>query len=94
MICLTRSAHDFLHTFLCFYLFVADLELSDFINLSPCLTMRTPGQLLSLTSHLSFGSGEKKSRKDLSHASVTSNFLLAINRQSEYFFESNEPNAL
>lgn len=34
-----------------------DLEISDFINCSPSLNLRTPGQLLSLTSHLSFGSG-------------------------------------
>ncbi|XP_031626005.1 serine/threonine-protein kinase greatwall [Contarinia nasturtii] len=40
-----------------------DLELSDFITTSPCLTTRTPGQLLSLTSHLTFGSGEPKSSK-------------------------------
>jgi serine/threonine-protein kinase greatwall len=37
-----------------------DLELSDLINCSPNLNARTPGQLLSLTSHLSFGSNEKK----------------------------------
>ncbi|XP_045780977.1 serine/threonine-protein kinase greatwall isoform X1 [Maniola jurtina] len=36
-----------------------DLEISDFVNCTPSLTMRTPGQLLSLTSHLSFGSGGK-----------------------------------
>lgn len=32
-----------------------DLEISDLVNLSPNLNTRTPGQLLSLTSHLSFG---------------------------------------
>lgn len=38
-----------------------DLEMSDLINGSPNLnSARTPGQLLSLTSHLSFGSHEKK----------------------------------
>lgn len=37
-----------------------DLEMSDLINCSPNLNARTPGQLLSLTSHLSFGSNEKK----------------------------------
>lgn len=38
-----------------------DLELSDLINSSPnYFAMRTPGQLLSLTSHLSFGSNEKR----------------------------------
>jgi serine/threonine-protein kinase greatwall len=39
-----------------------DLELSDLMNASPHLAVRTPGQLLSLTSHLSFGSNEKKER--------------------------------
>lgn len=34
-----------------------DLEISDFENCTPNLCTRTPGQLLSLTSHLSFGSG-------------------------------------
>ncbi|XP_068626577.1 serine/threonine-protein kinase greatwall isoform X2 [Battus philenor] len=34
-----------------------DLEISDFVNNTPSINMRTPGQLLSLTSHLSFGSG-------------------------------------
>lgn len=34
-----------------------DLEISDFQNWTPTLYLRTPGQLLSLTSHLSFGSG-------------------------------------
>ncbi|KAL7051464.1 hypothetical protein ACKWTF_004475 [Chironomus riparius] len=38
-----------------------DLEISDLINTSPNnLQTRTPGQLLSLTSHLSFGSSEKR----------------------------------
>lgn len=41
-----------------------DLEMSDFTNNSPCLQARTPGQLLSLTSHLSFGSGEKRPRRE------------------------------
>lgn len=36
-----------------------DLEISDLTSLSPNLNTRTPGQLLSLTSHLSFGSNEK-----------------------------------
>lgn len=37
-----------------------DLEMSDLVNCSPNLNTRTPGQLLSLTSHLSFGSNEKR----------------------------------
>lgn len=37
-----------------------DLEITDFENCTPNLCTRTPGQLLSLTSHLSFGSGNCK----------------------------------
>lgn len=37
-----------------------DLEISDLMNRTPNLCTRTPGQLLSLTSHLSFGSGNSK----------------------------------
>lgn len=37
-----------------------DLEISDFENCTPNLCTRTPGQLLSLTSHLSFGSGNSR----------------------------------
>ncbi|KAI4471625.1 s-adenosylmethionine-dependent methyltransferase related [Holotrichia oblita] len=36
-----------------------DLEISDFENSTPNLCTRTPGQLVSLTSHLNFGSGAK-----------------------------------
>lgn len=39
-----------------------DLEISDLTSLSPNLNARTPGQLLSLTSHLSFGSNEKAAK--------------------------------
>ncbi|XP_026731366.1 serine/threonine-protein kinase greatwall-like isoform X1 [Trichoplusia ni] len=45
-----------------------DLEISDFVNCTPSLNLRTPGQLLSLTSHLSFGSGGG----DSTHNSVMS----------------------
>lgn len=37
-----------------------DLERSDFENNTPNLCTRTPGQLFSLTSHLSFGSGNSR----------------------------------
>ncbi|CAH4031086.1 serine/threonine-protein kinase greatwall isoform X3 [Pieris brassicae] len=43
-----------------------DLEISDFVNRTPSLNLRTPGQLLSLTSHLSFGSGGDSSKDSLS----------------------------
>ncbi|KAJ8670480.1 hypothetical protein QAD02_001739 [Eretmocerus hayati] len=38
-----------------------DLEISDLVNCTPSLCTRTPGQLLSLTSHLTFDSGLKSS---------------------------------
>ncbi|XP_035896523.1 serine/threonine-protein kinase greatwall [Anopheles stephensi] len=50
-----------------------DLEISDLINCSPSLNARTPGQLLSLTSHLSFGSHDKRIVADAVAASVCSN---------------------
>ncbi|XP_063548641.1 serine/threonine-protein kinase greatwall isoform X2 [Cydia strobilella] len=46
-----------------------DLEISDFVNRTPSLNLRTPGQLQSLTSHLSFGSGGDR---DSTYISVTS----------------------
>ncbi|XP_052836527.1 serine/threonine-protein kinase greatwall isoform X2 [Drosophila gunungcola] len=69
-----------------------DLEISDLINCSPNLNARTPGQLLSLTSHLSFGS--EKKLQDLAYtsngqangvcqmATGTSHLLQAINKHS------------
>lgn len=57
-----------------------DLELSDLINSSPTashLNARTPGQLLSLTSHLSFGSSEKRD-----FVAGTSNFMNTINKHN------------
>lgn len=42
-----------------------DLEISDLINCSPNLNARTPGQLLSLTSHLSFGSQERRQQESI-----------------------------
>ncbi len=57
-----------------------DLEISDLV--SPSIqSARTPGQLLSLTSHLSFGSTEKKSV-----IGKTSNLMRAM-RQSKFIFE-------
>lgn len=59
---------------------IRDLELSDLINSSPTATnlnARTPGQLLSLTSHLSFGSTEKRE-----FATGTSNFMNTINKHN------------
>ncbi|KAI4489966.1 hypothetical protein M0804_004148 [Polistes exclamans] len=43
-----------------------DLEISDLVNCTPSLCTRTPGQLLSLTSHLSFGSGQQSVNDSIS----------------------------
>ncbi|XP_065721731.2 serine/threonine-protein kinase greatwall isoform X2 [Drosophila suzukii] len=69
-----------------------DLEISDLINCSPNLNARTPGQLLSLTSHLSFGSEKKlqdfgpalngQSNGMGSVATGTSHLMQAINKHS------------
>ncbi|XP_016960633.1 serine/threonine-protein kinase greatwall isoform X2 [Drosophila biarmipes] len=69
-----------------------DLEISDLINCSPNLNARTPGQLLSLTSHLSFGSEKKlqdfgcassgQTNGMGSVATGTSHLLQAINKHS------------
>lgn len=57
-----------------------DLEISDLVNCSPSIqSTRTPGQLLSLTSHLSFGSIEKRPGN-----TKTSNLMRAM-RQSNLF---------
>lgn len=59
-----------------------DLEISDLVNCSPSIiSSRTPGQLLSLTSHLSFGSIEKKPGN-----AKTSNLMRAM-RQSKFSFQ-------
>lgn len=63
-----------------------DLEISDLMNCTPSLLARTPGQLLSLTSHLSFGSGQKSNLEanlsDISQKSNPATNLLSILRQS------------
>lgn len=59
-----------------------DLELSDLMNCSPSLNTRTPGQLLSLTSHLSFGSIDR--RQSSNDPQYKSNLTKAMNRQSKY----------
>ncbi|XP_014218593.1 serine/threonine-protein kinase greatwall [Copidosoma floridanum] len=41
-----------------------ELEISDLMNCTPSLCTRTPGQLLSLTSHLTFDSGLKSTAND------------------------------
>lgn len=59
-----------------------DLEISDLVNpTTPSLCTRTPGQLLSLTSHLSFGSGQKSNcESNLSDRSTPLNLLSALQR--------------
>ncbi|KOX77110.1 Serine/threonine-protein kinase greatwall [Melipona quadrifasciata] len=59
-----------------------DLEISDLVNCTPSLCARTPGQLLSLTSHLSFGSGQRStSESNLSDKSTPGvNLLSALQK--------------
>lgn len=61
-----------------------DLEISDLVNCTPSLCTRTPGQLLSLTSHLSFGSGQRStSESNLSDRSTPGvNLLSALQQNS------------
>ncbi|VVC35820.1 Protein kinase domain,Protein kinase-like domain,Serine/threonine-protein kinase, active site,AGC- [Cinara cedri] len=56
-----------------------DLEITDLINSSPNVPTRTPGQLLSLTSHFSFGSNEK---------AQTSGFSMKLNMDLEDDYNS------
>lgn len=70
-----------------------DLEISDLINSSPSFNSRTPGQLLSLTTHLSFSStddpiGKKQTNSDDTPITVAtnSNFMNTINRHSKFLF--------
>ncbi|KAL0127869.1 hypothetical protein PUN28_003248 [Cardiocondyla obscurior] len=63
-----------------------DLEISDLVNpMTPSLCTRTPGQLLSLTSHLSFGSGQKSNESNLSDRSTPAmNLLSALQKNSNF----------
>lgn len=84
-----------------------DLEIADFANCTPSFNMRTPGQLLSLTSHLSFGSGginSDTSRQDSvssigttdSPAQACENLLYTLKETSKFgaqsLFQSNTSN--
>ncbi|KOC59784.1 Serine/threonine-protein kinase greatwall [Habropoda laboriosa] len=71
-----------------------DLEISDLVNCTPSLCARTPGQLLSLTSHLSFGSGQRSpSESNLSDRSTPGvNLLSALQRNCTKFQSS--PNSV
>ncbi|XP_057333999.1 serine/threonine-protein kinase greatwall [Microplitis mediator] len=69
--------------------FHRDLEISDLVNHTPTafnLCTRTPGQLLSLTSHLSFGSGRSSIDLDGSitenETSVSQNLLSVLHKAS------------
>ncbi|XP_012530793.2 serine/threonine-protein kinase greatwall [Monomorium pharaonis] len=60
-----------------------DLEISDLVNpMTPSLCTRTPGQLLSLTSHLSFGSGQKSTNESnfSDRSTPAMNLLSALQR--------------
>lgn len=58
-----------------------DLEITDFENCTPNLCTRTPGQLLSLTSHLSFGSGNSRYKTAQQHSNEGTTPELSILRQ-------------
>ncbi|PZC80195.1 serine/threonine-protein kinase greatwall isoform X1 [Helicoverpa zea] len=60
-----------------------DLEISDFVNCTPSLNMRTPGQLLSLTSHLSFGSGENSTHNSVMSTDACENLLDELKETSK-----------
>lgn len=66
-----------------------DLELSDFQNWTPNLCLRTPGQLLSLTSHFSFGSGNKKYVNNSLESTKQSTSLFQTTK-SEFNMSANE----
>ncbi|XP_017879849.1 serine/threonine-protein kinase greatwall [Ceratina calcarata] len=72
-----------------------DLEISDLVNCTPSLCTRTPGQLLSLTSHLSFGSGGQRSTSDsnISERSSTGINLLSALQQARTKVQSS-PNSV
>ncbi|KAG5321247.1 GWL kinase, partial [Pseudoatta argentina] len=60
-----------------------DLEISDLVNpMTPSLCTRTPGQLLSLTSHLSFGSAQKSTNESnfSDRSTPAMNLLSALQR--------------
>lgn len=74
-----------------------DLEISDLVNsMTPSLCTRTPGQLLSLTSHLSFGSGQKSiSESNLSDRSTPAmNLLSTLQKNCTKFGEHMSPNSV
>ncbi|XP_050464840.1 serine/threonine-protein kinase greatwall [Cataglyphis hispanica] len=74
-----------------------DLEISDLVNpMTPSLCTRTPGQLLSLTSHLSFGSGQKStSESNLSDRSTPAmNLLSTLQKNCTKFAEHMSPNSV
>ncbi|CAH1099915.1 unnamed protein product [Psylliodes chrysocephalus] len=65
-----------------------DLEISDFENCTPNMCMRTPGQLLSLTSHLSFGSGNSKCKsRNRTESLSDTNYGSARKHHSSIFTE-------
>ncbi|XP_070163080.1 serine/threonine-protein kinase greatwall isoform X1 [Polyergus mexicanus] len=74
-----------------------DLEISDLVNpMTPSLCTRTPGQLLSLTSHLSFGSGQKSiSESNFSDRSTLAmNLLSTLQKNCTKFAGHMSPNSV
>ncbi|EZA61991.1 Serine/threonine-protein kinase greatwall [Ooceraea biroi] len=73
-----------------------DLEISDLVNcMTPSLCTRTPGQLLSLTSHLSFGSGQKSTNEsNLGDKSTPAMNLLSALQRNCNKSEHMSPNSI
>lgn len=71
-----------------------DLEITDFESNTPNLCTRTPGQLLSLTSHFSFGSGNSKYVSvNPNNDSISESFsILDSQNNSSVLKESNKVN--
>lgn len=72
-----------------------DLEITDFESNTPNICTRTPGQLLSLTSHLSFGSGNSKYISTYTNPtsdSALDSFSIVDSKHSPVLIESNKIN--
>lgn len=67
-----------------------DLEISDFENCTPNLNTRTPGQLLSLTTHLSFGSGTTKYYSNVTHSDYVSELNSDFQKHKDFFSSSKD----
>ncbi|KAI4502144.1 hypothetical protein M0802_002826 [Mischocyttarus mexicanus] len=70
-----------------------DLEISDLVNCTPSLCTRTPGQLLSLTSHLSFGSGQQSFNDSISSNESANAIQMMSALRKNYVKTQSSPNS-